>query len=71
MVQKAIPLIFSDFLEFKLFLCQITVGVKKIGQCWKSAAADLRNGRWTGSACDSGLESLHFKARGKPYVVLN
>jgi len=71
MVRKAIPSIFPDFLELKPFLCRITVGAKKIGRCWKSAAADLWNGRWMGSACDSGLKSLRFEARGTNYVVLN
>ena len=71
MVRKAIPSIFPDFLELKPFLCRITVGAKKIGRCWKSAAADLWNGRWMGSACDSGLKSLRFKARGTNYVVPN
>ena len=71
MVRKAIPSNFPDFLELKQFLCRITVGPKKIGQCWKSAAADLWNGRWMGSASDSGLESLRIKARGTNYVVLN
>ena len=68
MVWKAISSFVSDFLELKLFLCR---SKKKIGLCWKSAAADLWNGRWMGSACDPGLEAVRFKARGSNYGVLN
>ena len=72
MVRKAIPSIFPDFLELKPFLCRITVRAKKFGRCWKSAAADLWNGLWMGSSCDSGIESLRFKARGtKALKMLN
>ena len=64
----------SHIFNFSRSLGVKTVSVlvhKKIGLCWKSAAADLCNGRWMGSACDPGLEAVCFKARGSNYVVLN
>ena len=68
-VRKAIPSIFSDFLELKPFLCRITVGANKINGCWKSAADDLWNGRCS-LPFEWGLGALHFKARGSNYVVV-
>ena len=54
---------FFQFLGVETVSGRITVRAKKIGRCW--------NGRWMGSSCDSGIESLRCKARGTNYVVLN
>ena len=61
---KSLTFVFSDF--------TLSLDAKKVfGQCWKSAAFDLRNGCWMVSAWDSGLGAMRFEIRGTNYVVLN